>query len=148
MQVFEHHGERDGRDQGVAQLGERGEPGRFRRGWLDVGFPGDLDARLFQRGAPWPQRRRGFRGAVTADDRWPGGLPDGLVDEPALPDAGRPADQQDTAWLAAQLVTGRQVSGQDAEFPTAADERDTRRDGGHASSIAQACVPGFSGAVQ
>jgi len=98
-------------------------------------------ARPLQRGAPRPQWRRGFSGAVPADDRRSGGTPDGLVEEPGLADASGPADQQDAAgWL---IVRG-QASGQDVEFPTPADERD----GGHASSIAQTCVPGFSSAVQ
>ena len=33
---------------------------------LDLGFAGDFDARPFQRGAPWPQWRRGFGGAIPA----------------------------------------------------------------------------------
>ena len=75
----------------------------------------------------------------------PGRSPDGLVDEPGLADAGRTADQQDAAG---RLVLGGQVSDQGAELRAPADERDTRRDGGHALSIAQACVLGFSTEVQ
>ena len=61
------------------------------------------------------------------------------------PHAGRPANQQDAAG--SPFLPG-QVGGQDAELTAPADERDTRRDGGHGSSIAQACGPGFSAVVQ
>ena len=97
VQVLEHHRQRAGRDQRVAHLRERGEPGGGRRGRLDVGFVSDLDPGPPQRGAPGPQRRRRLRRAVPADDRRSRGVPDRLVDESGLADAGRAADQQDPA---------------------------------------------------
>ena len=62
-----------------------------------------------------------------------------------MPTPALPADQQDFASLP---TLGGQVGGQGVEFPAPADERDTGRDGGHAISIPQTCVPGFSAAVQ